>query len=144
MPDNHDVKSPSPEPQSGPSETTEGKERQFPPGRSSRSSFGSDRGADPADAQLNTLPVPLSGTIELLTQIATTAGDMQLDVLSRKGLRIASLPVSQNQLLFGLSIDGLFFVDRSLDQTAPTIAALLRRFQQQQILQPGREEFPRP
>lgn len=144
MQDNHDPKSQSPDLPGGSTETTESKERQSPPGRSSRSSAGTDRGSEPSDAPLSALPVPLCGMLDLLAQIATTAGDMQLEVLSRKGLRIASLPVSQRQLLFGLSIDGLFFVDRILDQSAPTIAAPLRRFQQQQILQPGREEFPRP
>lgn len=90
------------------------------------------------------LPSPLRGLLDLLMQVSETTGDMQLEVLSRKGLRIASLPVSQKQLMFGVSIDGLFFVDRLFDQIAPAIAAPLRLFQQQQILQPGREEFPRP
>lgn len=90
------------------------------------------------------LPSPLRGLLDLLTQVSETTGDTQLEVLSRKGLRIASLPVSQKQLMFGVSIDGLFFVDRLFDQIAPAIAAPLRLFQQQQILQPGREEFPRP
>lgn len=144
MQDNHDPKAQSPDPVSRPGETTEGKERPVSTGRSSRSSAGTDRGSEPSETPLTALPVPLCGMLDLLAQIAATAGDMQLEVLSRKGLRIAALPVSQRQLLFGLSIDGLFFVDRVLDQSAPTIAAPLRRFQQQQILQPGREEFPRP
>lgn len=144
MQDNHDPKSQSPDLPGGSTETTESKERQSPTGRSSRSSAGTDRGSEPSEAPLSALPVPLCGMLDLLAQIAATAGDMQLEVLSRKGLRIASLPVSQRQLLFGLSIDGLFFVDRILDQSSPAIAAPLRRFQQQQILQPGREEFPRP
>ncbi len=144
MQDNHDPKAVSPPRMSLTVETTEAKDHPPLAGRSSRSSLGNERGSDGAPPSANLLPTPLRGLLDLLTHIADTAGDMQLEVLSRKGLRIAALPVSQCHLLFGISIDGLFFVDRILDQTSPAIAGLLRRFQQQQILQPGREEFPRP
>jgi len=140
MQDNHDPKASSPT--SGVS--TEAKDQPLTVPRPSRGGLGHDRGPDAADPSVNVLPAPLRSMLDLLAQVAQIAGDMQLEVLSRKGLRIASLPVSQRHLLFGLSIDGLFFVDRLLDQASPTIGALLRRFQQQQILQPGREEFPRP
>jgi len=82
--------------------------------------------------------------LDLLTQITETSSEIQLELLSRKGLRIATLPVSQNHLLFGVTVDGLFYVDRVFDQNSPNVSAPLRRFQQQQILQPGREEFPGP
>ncbi len=96
--------------------------------------------ATPCSAKPEPLPSPLHGLLDLLTQVSETTGDTQLEVLSRKGLyRFPS--VSQKQLMFGVSIDGLFFVDRLFDQIAPAIAAPLRLFQQQRILQPGREEL---
>ncbi len=104
---------------------------------------GDERGGVPTDTGLSALPSYLRGMLDLLSQVAQTTGEVQLEVLSRKGLRIATLPVSQRHVLFGVTIDGLFFVDRLFDQQSPAIAAPLRLYQQQQILQPGREEFPK-
>ncbi len=140
MQDNHDPKAPAP----ASAVSTEAKDQPLSVPRPSRGGLGLERGVDAADPSASVLPAPLRSMLDLLAQVAQIAGDMQLEVLSRKGLRIASLPVSHRHLLFGVSIDGLFFVDRLLDQASPAIGALLRRFQQQQILQPGREEFPRP
>lgn len=142
MQDNQDPKALSPTPASAVS--AEAKDNPLALPRPSRGALGIERVTDGADPSANVLPTPLRSMLDLLAQVAEIAGDMQLEVLSRKGLRIASLPVSHRHVLFGLSIDGLFYLDRLLDQASPSIAALLRRFQQQQILQPGREEFPRP
>ena len=114
MQDNQDPKALSPTPASAVS--AEAKDNPLALPRPSRGAPGAERGADGADPSANVLPNPLRSMLDLLARVAEVAGDMQLEVLSRKGLRIASLPVSQCHLLFGLSIDGLFYLDRLLDQ----------------------------